>query len=72
MFWVSGELSMGVRSSVTRAEKILNERMKHDKILKKQWNRIEMQQISLPRMFDFEPFGAVLDWLPTLLVGEAK
>ena len=44
--WISGELSMGVRSSVTRAEKLLKENMKHDKNLMKQWNKIEMQQIS--------------------------
>ena len=44
--WISNELRMGVRSSVTRAEKLLNERMKHDKNLRKQWEKIKMQQIS--------------------------
>jgi len=34
------------RSSVTRDEKMLNERMKHDENLKKQWSKIEMQQTS--------------------------
>lgn len=43
---LAGELSMGVRSSVTRAEKILYERMKNDKNLRKQWEKIKMQQIS--------------------------
>lgn len=44
--WISRELKMGVRSSVTRAEKMLNEKMKHDKTLRKQWEKLEMQQIS--------------------------
>jgi len=44
--WISRELKMGVRSSVTRAEKLLNERMENEKPLRKQWEKIKMQQIS--------------------------
>ena len=44
--WISAELRMGVRSSVTRAEKLLGEKMKHDKELRKLWRKLEMQQIS--------------------------
>ena len=39
--WISGEPGMGVRSSVTRAEKLLNEKMKNDKNLRKQWEKIK-------------------------------
>lgn len=45
--WIADTLCMGVRSSVTRAEKILLERMKNDKKLVKTWKGLlEMQQIS--------------------------
>jgi hypothetical protein len=44
--WISRELHMGVRSSVTRAEKILRQRMLEDKDLRKLWEKLAMQQIS--------------------------
>ena len=44
--WISRELHMGVRSSVTRAEKILKQRMLDDEDLRKLWAKLEMQQIS--------------------------
>lgn len=44
--WIARELKMGVRSSVTRAEKQLAEKMKRDKKLQKLWKKLEMQQIS--------------------------
>ena len=44
--WISRELHMGVRSSVTRAEKILKQRMLNDENLRKLWEKLEMQQIS--------------------------
>ena len=44
--WIAGELKMGVRSSVNRAEKQLVEKMKRDKKLQKQWEKLLMQQIS--------------------------
>ena len=44
--WIAKELRMGVRSSVTRAEKNLAERLKLDKRLRKEWKQLQMQQIS--------------------------
>lgn len=44
--WIAMELKMGVRSSVTRAERNLSQKMKHDKQLRKQWKNLSMQQIS--------------------------
>jgi len=44
--WIARELKMGVRSSVSRAEKQLVEKMNRDKKLQKQWRKLEMQQIS--------------------------
>ena len=44
--WISRDLHMGVRSSVTRAEKILKQRMLDDDDLRKLWEKLEMLQIS--------------------------
>ena len=44
--WISATLGMGVRGSVTRAEKELQRKMSHDKKLQKQWGEIEMHLIS--------------------------
>ena len=44
--WISRELHMGVRSSVTRAEKILKQRILDEEDLRKLWGKLEMLQIS--------------------------
>lgn len=44
--WLANELCMGSRSSVTRAEKILSTKLKDDKTLCKQWEKLDLQQIS--------------------------
>ena len=44
--WISATLGMGVRSSVTRAEKELQRKMSTDKKLQKQWGKIEMHLFS--------------------------
>jgi hypothetical protein len=44
--WISETLGMGVRSSVTRAEKELQRKIGNDKKLQKQWREIEMHLIS--------------------------
>ena len=42
--WISKELCMGVRSSVTRAEKVLAKKIQTDKKLKRRWEKLNMQQ----------------------------
>ena len=44
--WIAAQLHMGVRSSVTRAEKDLQLKLAKDKVLAKHWKKLEMQQIS--------------------------
>jgi hypothetical protein len=45
--WISATLGMGVRSSVTRAEKELQRKMSYDKKLQKQWEDLKCT-LSLP------------------------
>ncbi len=44
--WIARELEMGVRSSVTRAERQLKIRLKTDRELNKLWKKLEAHQIS--------------------------
>ncbi len=44
--WIARELEMGVRSSVTRAERQLRIRLKTDRELNKLWKELETHQIS--------------------------
>jgi hypothetical protein len=46
LVWISATREMGVRSSVTRAEKELQRKMANDKKLQKQWRELEMHLIS--------------------------
>jgi hypothetical protein len=41
LVWISATREMGVRSSVTRAEKELQRKMANDKKLQKQWRELE-------------------------------
>ena len=44
--WISAELKMGVKSSVTRVKKLLSDRIKHEKKPQKLGKKLQMQQIS--------------------------
>ena len=49
--WISKELHMGVRSSVSRAERELTSRLDKDKELCEMWKKLNMRQISSWNLF---------------------